>query len=594
MRFVSVIGIVAILAICFLLSRDRRAISWRLVGVGVLLQALFGVTFLFWSGGNAALQAVGRGFDWFLQLGQAGSEFVFGPLATGNNDLGFVFAFQILPTLIFFSSFMAVLYHLGVMQLVVRGMAWVMVRVLGTSGSESLSACANVFVGQTEAPLLVKPFLKNMTMSELHTVMVGGFCTIAGGVFALYVQFVGGDDPVARAEIAGHLMVASVMAVPAGLVCSKLLWPETEQSETMGTVARTEKSPYSNTVEAAAGGASDGLKLALNVGGMLIAFLALIAVINAALGIFPGTLTIEELLGWLFWPIAALMGVPGEEINVLAQLIGTKLVATELVAYSNLGEMVTAGEVSPRTKMIASFALCGFASFGGVAIQIGGLGAMAPERRSDLARIGLRAMFAGALATCMTACVAGVLMIGHASPRIAGADQAVVGGVEVTLGDPAAMPGATSHAWRQIGGIQVALAGADGARPTFRAPDVAGAHVLTFEATWSDGSEPVVDTASVTVSPPLADAGSDQKVGPGSTVILDAGRSQTGAGEVAWSWRQVGGPRVELRDASTVRASFTAPAAAAPIELEFEVQVRAGGVTATDTATVRIEVPVVR
>ncbi|MCR9243434.1 MAG: NupC/NupG family nucleoside CNT transporter [bacterium] len=410
-RLVSLLGIAVMLAICFALSKNRRAISWRLVAVGVSLQAVFGLVFLYWPDGNAALQAVGRGFNSFLELGEAGSTFVFGNLANADGGgAGFVFAFRVLPTLIFFSSLMAVLYHLGVMQLVVRAMAWFMVRVMGTSGSESLSACANVFVGQTEAPLLVKPFLKNMTMSELHTIMVGGFCTIAGGVFALYVSFIGGDDPAARAEIAGHLMVASVMAVPAGLVCSKLLWPETEKSETMGVVARVEKSSYGNVVEAAAGGASDGLKLALNVGAMLIAFLALIAVLDAGLGLFPGDLSVARLLGWLFWPIAAVMGVPAGEIPLMAELLGTKLVATELVAYDRLGDYVTAGDVSARTKLVASFALCGFASFGGVAIQIGGLGAMAPERRGDLARIGVRAMFTGALATCMTACVAGVLM----------------------------------------------------------------------------------------------------------------------------------------------------------------------------------------
>ena len=408
MRFVSLLGIAVMLVICFALSKHRRAISWRLVGTGVLLQAVFGLVFLYWPAGNDALQAVGRGFNTFLELGEKGAEFVFGELARGNEGkAGFVFAFRILPTLIFFSSFMAVLYYLGVMQLVVRAMAWIMVRLLGTSGSESLSACANVFVGQTEAPLLVKPFLKTMTMSEIHTVMVGGFCTIAGGVFALYVTFVGGEDPVLRAEIAGHLMVASVMAVPAGFVCSKMLWPETEQSETLGTVAKIEKSEYGNVVEAAAGGASDGLKLALNVGAMLIAFLALINVIDFCL---PGGLSLQQILGWVFWPIAAVMGVPADEINVLAQLIGTKLVATELVAYGDLGAMVEAGTVSARTKMVASFALCGFASFGGIAIQIGGLGAMAPSRRGDFAKIGMRAMFAGALATCMTACVAGVLM----------------------------------------------------------------------------------------------------------------------------------------------------------------------------------------
>jgi CNT family concentrative nucleoside transporter len=407
LRFVSLGGIAAMLAICFLCSRNRRAISWRLVGSGLLLQALLGFVFLYWEAGNRALRSVGAGVDRFLKLSQGGSEFVFGELAKlpalegvfGANK-GFVFAFMVLPTLIFFSSFMAVLYHLGVMQFVVRCMAKVMVRLLGTSGSESLSACANVFVGQTEAPLLIRPFLKGMTHSELHAVMVGGFATIAGGVFALYVAF--GVD-------AGHLMVGSVMAVPAGLVCSKMLWPETEPSQTLGTVQKVEAEAYGNVVEAAAAGASDGLKLALNVGAMLIAFLGLVAVLDWLLAFLPGGLSVKMLLGLVFWPVAAVMGVEPGEIGVLSQLLGTKLAMTELMAYSDLGPMIHQHTISPRTAMIASFALCGFANVGSVAIQVGGLGAMAPERRGDLARLGLRAMFGGALATCMTACVAGVL-----------------------------------------------------------------------------------------------------------------------------------------------------------------------------------------
>jgi len=407
LKLVSLLGIVAMLALCFVFSRDRRSIKWRLVGTGLLLQAALGFTFLYWEQGNDALRRAGAGVENFLQLSQAGSSFVFGSLAEKADvgavfgvEKGFLFAFMVLPTLIFFSSFMAVLYHLGVMQMIVRGMAWLMVRVLGTSGSESLSACGNVFVGQTEAPLLIKPFLKNMTMSELHAIMVGGFATIAGGVFALYVGF--GVD-------AGHLMVGSVMAVPAGLICTKMLWPETEQSETMGQVSHIERTHYGNVVEAAAGGATDGLKLALNVGAMLIAFLGLVAVLNAALGLFHDSWSVEGALALLFWPIAAVMGVEWSEIPLLAELLGTKIAVTELVAYSKLGPMIDEGTVSPRTAMIASFALCGFANFGSVAIQVGGLGALAPERRSDLARLGLRAMFAGAIATCMTACVAGVL-----------------------------------------------------------------------------------------------------------------------------------------------------------------------------------------
>ncbi|MCK5944173.1 MAG: NupC/NupG family nucleoside CNT transporter [Planctomycetes bacterium] len=417
MQFVSFCGILVMIGLCVAFSRDRRAIKWRLVGVGLLLQASLGFVFLSWESGNAALQACGRGVDAFLGLSKDGTYFVFGELTNYGTmdgvfpgaDNGLLFAFMVLPTLIFFSSFMAVLYHLGVMQWIVRGMAWLMVRVLGTSGSESLSACANIFVGQTEAPLLVRPFLPRMTMSELNTVMVGGFATIAGGVFALYVSFVGGADPEGRALVAGHLMVASVMAVPAGIVCSKILWPETEASETLGRVGKIENTAYGNVVEAAAAGAGDGLKLALNVGAMLIAFLGLVAVMNAGLHWFSEDWSIQGLLSLVFWPIAAVMGVPAGEIGVLSELIGTKLVLTELVAYKQLGAMKDAATISPRTAMIASFALCGFANVGSVAIQVGGLGAMAPERRGDLAKLGLRAMFAGAIATCMTACVAGVL-----------------------------------------------------------------------------------------------------------------------------------------------------------------------------------------
>ncbi|MBI5849459.1 MAG: NupC/NupG family nucleoside CNT transporter [Planctomycetes bacterium] len=427
LRLVSLGGIVVLLALCWTCSANRRAISWRLVGMALLGQAVMGGVFLYWQTGNLWLRAFGDGVKDFLGLAAQGAGFVFGKLGTGaaldvkppagvdaaampDVSLGFVFATQVLPTLIFFSAFMAVLYHLGVMQFVVKGMAIATARLLGTSGAESLSACANVFVGQTEAPLLVRPFLGKMTKSEIHAVMTGGFATIAGGVFALYVGF--GID-------AGHLMVASVMAVPAGLVCAKLLWPETEEPVTRGTVKVPVERTAANVVEAAANGAIDGLRLALNVGAMLIAFLGLIAVVDWVLAfasrplhsmsLMAGdeVLSLDRILGWLFSPIAAVMGVPAGEITTLAQLLGKKLVATELVAYGDLARMKDS--LSPRTVMIASFALCGFANFGSVAIQIGGLGAMAPERKGDIAKLAFRAMFAGAIATCMTACLAGVL-----------------------------------------------------------------------------------------------------------------------------------------------------------------------------------------
>jgi CNT family concentrative nucleoside transporter len=414
LRLVSLGGLFVVLLLCYLASTNKRAIKWRLIGAGLLIQAVLGFTFLYWDAGNTALRSFGQGVSNFLNLATRGTSFVWGSLADGAEmgrvfgpNKAFVFAVMVLPTLIFFSSFMAVLYHLGVMQALVRVMAAVMVRVMGTSGSESMSACANIFVGQTEAPLLVKPFLPRMTKSELHAIMVGGFATIAGGVFVLYTSF--GVDP-------GHLMVASVMAAPAGLVCSKLAFPETEPSETMGKVVRSVERPSSNVVEAAANGAIDGLQLALNVGAMLIAFLGLVAVIDWILLGVTGSLfgmseplSLGKILAWLFSPLAAVMGASfdGKEILVLGELLGTKLALTELVAYARLGEIKH--DLSPRTVMIASFALCGFANFASVAIQIGGLGAMAPDRRKDLARLGLRAMLIGALATCMTAALAGVL-----------------------------------------------------------------------------------------------------------------------------------------------------------------------------------------
>lgn len=410
LSLVSLFGILALLGICYLLSHDRAAISWRLVGTGLLIQVALGGLLLYWRAGNEEFRRLGAGVKSFLDLSQEGNRVVFGLLADEEvlasvfpGQLTFIIATQVLPTLIFFSSFMAVLYHLGVMQRIVKWLAWVTARVMGTSGAESLSACGNVFVGQTEAPLMVRPFLRGMTESELHTVMTGGFATIAGGVFVIYVGM--GVE-------AGHLIVASVMAVPAGLICSKMLWPETGRSETMGKVVDVHMERHANVVEAAAVGATDGLKLALNVGAMLVAFLGLVAVLDWILGTAGGwaglELSVGRILGWLFFPVAAVLGVQDDEIQEVARLLGTKIALTELVAYRDLTAMKET--LSPRTFTIASFALCGFANLGSVAVQVGGLGAMAPERRPDVARLALRAMMAGALATCMTACVAGLML----------------------------------------------------------------------------------------------------------------------------------------------------------------------------------------
>jgi CNT family concentrative nucleoside transporter len=333
--------------------------------------------------------------------------------ATGWAATGGYFAFNVLPTIIFFSSLMSVLYHLRVMPLLVRAMAWVMSRTMGTSGAESLSASANIFVGQTEAPLVIRPYVPGMTMSELHAVMVGGFATVAGGVMAAYVGMLSGAFP----DIAGHLIAASVMSAPAALVAAKLFLPETEVSETGGRVRAHIEIDSVNVVDAATRGAGVGLRLALNVGAMLLAFIALVAMLNHVLGLAGGLVGIENLsmqriLAWIFWPLAWLLGVPTAECAIVGQLLGERMVLNEFVAYLDLASMLEAGraEFSYRGVTIATYALCGFANFGSIAIQIGGIGAIAEGRRQDLARVGMRAMIAATVASLMTASVAGLLL----------------------------------------------------------------------------------------------------------------------------------------------------------------------------------------
>ncbi len=369
----------------------------------------------------------------FLSLSNEGAVFLFDNLAraeyffpgpeAGWPGFGFQFAFAVLPTIIFFSAFMAVLYHLGIVQVVIAAMARFMRWSMGTSGSETVSCSANVFVGQTEAPFLVKPFINNMTLSELHAIMVGGFATIAGGVLAGYIQM--GVNP-------GHLIAASVMSAPAALVIAKLLLPETEESKTAGDVEIPREKTAGNIVEAAANGVTDGLKLALNVAAMLIAFIALIAFVDVVFGFFdrlidgqlmggeqmadngeyagffPGSL--GTLFGTVLAPLAFLMGVPWKDAAAVGSLLGTKLTVNEFVAFGFLGEMIGNNELSERGQIIATYAICGFANFSSIGIQIGGLGAVAPGRRSDLAKVGVRAMFGGALASWMTATIAGILL----------------------------------------------------------------------------------------------------------------------------------------------------------------------------------------
>jgi len=411
-RLVSLVGLFVLVGLGWLLSRDRARISWRLVGVGVALQLLFSATVHLFPPGRAFFDLLREGATRVLAFTGVGSRFIFGDaLMDGGGPAGFVFAFQVLPTIIFFSSLMGVLYHLGIMQRVVVLLAKVMAKTMRVSGAESLSAAANIFLGQTEAPLVVRPYVASMTLSELMVLMTGGMATIAGSVLAGYVSF--GVD-------AGHLLAASVMSAPAALVMAKLMIPETESSKTMGKVEILTEKTTVNVIDAAADGAGQGLKLALNVGAMLLAFLALVAMIDAGLGAisagfarvgiawFPESL--QAIFGVVLWPLAWIMGVPAQDAHAFAALIGEKLTVTEFVAYSHLTQMAAAGEITERTTTIATYALCGFANFGSIAIQLGGIGPLAPERRGDLARLGLRAMVGGALASAMTATIAGLML----------------------------------------------------------------------------------------------------------------------------------------------------------------------------------------
>ncbi len=402
-RFISLLGLFSMVGFAWIFSTDKKKIAWKTVGTGIALQLLFGLLILKTSAGHATFEWARQFFTSFLGYTNEGSKFLFGSLVD-YSKVGFVFATMVLPTIIFMSAVMSILYHMGIMQYVIKASAWLMVRIMGTSGSESLAAAANIFAGQTEAPLVVKPYISGMTKSELMALMTGGMATVAGGVLAAYVVL--GID-------AGHLLAASVMSAPAALVCAKLLNPETETSQTEGTLKINLPKTSANIVDAAASGAGEGLKLALNVGAMLLAFIALIALLNGMLGSVGGwfgfpALTMEWFCGYLFAPVAWLLGVPWAECVQVGVLLGKKLILNEFVAYLDLQKQLTT--LSPRAITISTYALCGFANFSSVAIQIGGIGTIAPDRRKDLALLGLRSLFGGTLACLMTACVAGLLI----------------------------------------------------------------------------------------------------------------------------------------------------------------------------------------
>ncbi len=428
----GLLGLVVILGIAFVLSSHRRQIRWRIVGAGLSIQLVLAVFILKGDAMGAFFAPLGwpkAFFSWIssffvlvLNFTTEGAKFLFGDLAVEQSGVGSFFAFQVLPTIIFFGSLMSILYYLGVMQRVVQAMAWLVRRALGTSGAESLSVTANIFVGQTEAPLVVRPFLEKMTRSELMAVMTGGMATIAGGVMAAYIQILGNafaqarglELDAARLLFAEQLLGASVMAAPAALLLAKMLIPETGAPETSGDVKIQIAERPENVIDAAATGAADGLKLALNVGGMLIAFIALIAmgdyIVAWIAGLFGAELTLQQLFGYAIAPIAWLIGVPWTDAVSFGSLLGTKVVLNEFVAYLNLGTLVSGGALLEKTITMATFALCGFANFSSIAIQIGGIGPLAPSRTSELAQLGLRALLAATLANLMTATIAGVLV----------------------------------------------------------------------------------------------------------------------------------------------------------------------------------------
>ena len=403
-RLIGIAGILVLLCIALAMSNNRKAISWQLVTWGLGIQILFAIIILKTPVGVPFFGAIDIGIKNLLSFSDAGSDFLFKSFRYGVvEDPLMNFAFRILPTLIFFSSLIAVLYHLGIMQFVVKWIAKVMQKSMGTSGSETLCVSGNIFVGQTEAPLLVRPFILKMTKSELMAVMVSGFATVAGGVMAMYVSILG-DIP----GIAGHLLAASIMSAPAALVIAKIIYPETETSDTFGDLKIALDKKDDNIMEALSRGATNGMKLAANVAAMLVAFVAIIAMVNAILGLID--LSLQQILGWIFSPLAWVMGVPWNEAGIIGSLMGEKLVLTELIAYGDLSELMTTNAISDRSAIIASYALCGFANFASVGIQLGGIGGIAPERRKDLAKLGLKAMFGGALASWLTATIAGMLI----------------------------------------------------------------------------------------------------------------------------------------------------------------------------------------
>jgi len=431
----GLVGIVIVTGIAYLFSPRKSAINWRLVIVGIALQFGFALFVLKVTIGRLMFEGISKGFVRLFGFTAQGAQFVFGALGTPagtSGSLGFFFAFQVLPTIIFFASFMGVLYHLGIMQRVVQGMAWVIAKFMRASGSESLCVAANTFMGQTEAPLVIRPYLSTLTQSELMTIMTSGMAHISGGVMIAYYTMLGvayaksqgAALDASQVFFAGHLLAACIMAGPATIVVAKILFPESEEPLTMGTVKLKIEKTHSNVIEAAAAGASDGVRLALNVAGMLIAFIALIALINYLLGVagnvtgvsamtqarFGMPLSLELLSGLIFQFVAFAIGVPWSDALNVGSLMGIKVVLNEFVAYSKMADAITVHQLSQKAIVIATYSLCGFANFSSIAIQIGGISPLAENRRGDIARLGLKALLGGTIATWMTASIAGMFV----------------------------------------------------------------------------------------------------------------------------------------------------------------------------------------
>ncbi|MBT32368.1 MAG: NupC/NupG family nucleoside CNT transporter [Thalassobius sp.] len=422
----GLLGLLVLLGIAWVFSSNRKKINWKLVGIGVVLQIVFGILISKVPFIKTIFLGVSEVFVKFLGYAGDGAAFLFGNLVDVSS-FGFIFAFQVLPTVIFFSTVTAGLYYLGVLQKIVFAIAWVMARTMKLSGAESLSVAGNIFLGQTEAPLLVKPFIMNMTRSELMTLMTGGMATIAGGVLAGYVTFLGGDDPAEQVKYASYLLSASIMNAPAAVVISKILIPETQHDEIDSSLKVNTEKLGVNLVDALSNGAADGLKLALNIGGMLLAFIAIIYAINGFLVGFVGDFTglnvwiqqstdgqftglsLEYILGQVFRVLAFVMGIDWSESLQIGSLLGQKTVINEFIAYSSLAEMKAANELSAKSIVIATYALCGFSNFSSIAIQIGGIGGMAPNKQGELSKLGFKALLAASIACMMTATVAGMM-----------------------------------------------------------------------------------------------------------------------------------------------------------------------------------------